>query len=150
MVHNKEYIIVKANILYRLNPLALYIVQLVLLITETMFISFFIHKIRQAYYSTKEYIKECKENKPIYPFLSVNKVILLLLITIEFPLFISLILCLFNNKQDNFILLNFIIFEVSLHIQIVNLLISLNLSLLILPQSYSLELLSCTYIEPKQ
>ena len=65
---------------------------------------------------SKERIKECKENKPIYPFLSINKVILLLLIAIELPPFISLILYLFNN---NLILLNIIMLKVSLVIYIV-------------------------------
>ena len=60
---------------------------------------------------TEEYIKECKENKPIYPFLFTNKVILLLLIAIELPPSISLILYLCNN---NLILLNLIILKVSL------------------------------------
>jgi len=63
---------------------------------------------------SKECIKECKENKPIYPFLSANKVILLLLITIELPPFISLILYLFNNN----LLLNLIVLKVSLIIYI--------------------------------
>ena len=66
---------------------------------------------------TKERVKECKENDYIYPFLSVNKVILLLLIAIELPTFISLIICLivclFNNRQDNLILLDLIILKVS-------------------------------------
>ena len=84
--------------------------------TEIIFILFFMYKMRQARYLTKKCVKECKENKPIYPFLSVNKVVFLLLIAIEFPLFISSILCLFNNRQDNFILLNFIVLKVSLHI----------------------------------
>ena len=59
---------------------------------------------------SKEYIKECKENKPIHPFLLANKFILLLLITIELLAFISLILYLFNNN----LLLNLIILKVSL------------------------------------
>jgi len=68
---------------------------------------------------TKERVKEYKENNFIYPFLSVNKVVLLLLITIELPPFISSIVYLFNNGQDNIILLNFIMFKVSLIIYIV-------------------------------
>jgi len=75
------------------------------------------HKLRQAHYLTKERIKKCKENDYIYPFLSINKVIFLLLIAIELPTFISLIIYLivylFNNKQDNLILLDFIVFKVS-------------------------------------
>ena len=67
----------------------------------------------------KEYVKECKENKPIYPFLSINKVVLLFLIAIELPFFINSILCLFNNRQDNFILANLIVLKVSLVIYIV-------------------------------
>ena len=59
---------------------------------------------------SKERIKECKENKPIYPFLFINKFILLLLIAIELLAFISLILYLFNNN----LLLNLIMLEVSL------------------------------------
>jgi len=73
MVRNKEYIIVEANILYRLNPLAPYIWQLVLLTIKTTLILFFIYKLRQARYLTKERIKECKENNYIYPFLSINR-----------------------------------------------------------------------------
>ena len=72
MVRNKEYIIVEANLLYRLNPLAPHILRLVLSTIETIFILFFIYKLRQAYYLSKECIKECKENKPTHPFLFVN------------------------------------------------------------------------------
>jgi len=46
MVRNKEYIIVEANVLYRLNPLAPHILQLVLSTIETTFISFFAYKLR--------------------------------------------------------------------------------------------------------
>ena len=106
---------VEANVLYRLNPLAPYILRLVLLTIETTFILFFAYKLRQARYLTKECIKECKENKPIYPFLFANKVILLLLIAMELPPSISLILYLYNN---NLILLNLIILKVSLIIYI--------------------------------
>ena len=81
---------------------------------KTIFILFFIYKLRQAYYLTEERVKECKENNFIYPFLSVNKVVLLLLITVELPPFISLIVYLFNNGQDNIILLDFIVLKVSL------------------------------------
>lgn len=63
-----------------------------------MFISFFVYKLRQACYLTKKRVKEYKENKPIYPFLFANKVVLLLLIAVELPPFISLIVCLFNTK----------------------------------------------------
>jgi len=108
---------VEANILHRLNPLTPYILQLVLSTIKTTFILFFVYKLRQACYLTKECIKECKENDYIYPFLSINKVIFLLLIAIELPTFISLIICLiiclFNNRQDNLILLNLIILKVS-------------------------------------
>jgi len=103
--------------LHRLNPLTPYILQLVLSTIKTISILFFVYKLRQAYYLTEERIKECKENNCIYPFLSVNKVILLLLIAIELPTFISLIICLivclFNNRQDNLILLDLIILKVS-------------------------------------
>jgi len=102
---------VEANLLHRLNPLVPYILRLVLLTIETMFILFFAYKLRQARHSSKERVKEYKENKSIYPFLYTNKVILLLLIAIELPLFISLILYLFNNKL---ILVNLIILKVSL------------------------------------
>ena len=72
------------------------------------------YKLKQAYYLTKERVKECKENNFIYSFLSINKIILLLLIAIELLFFISLIIYLFNNRQDNIILFYFIIFKVSL------------------------------------
>ena len=114
MVRNKEYIIVKANLLYRLNPLILYILRLVLSIIKITFILFFVYKLRQARYLTKEHVKEYKENKPIYPFLFANKVVLLFLIAVELPPFISLILCLFNNRQDKLILADLIILKVSL------------------------------------
>jgi len=117
MVRDEEYIIVEANILHRLNPLAPYILRLVLSTIKTMSILFFVHKLRQAYYLIKERVKEYKENDCIYPFLSINKIVLLLLIAIELPTFISLIVyfivCLFNNRQDNFILLDLIILKVS-------------------------------------
>src|SRR6266576_5115726 len=103
MVYNKEYIIVKANVLYRLNPLAPHILRFVLSTTEIIFILFFIYKIRQSHHLTKKFIKKCKVNKPIYPFLSANKVIFLLLFTLKLPLIISAILYLFNNGQDNFL-----------------------------------------------
>ena len=89
---------VEANILHRLNPLAPHILRLVLLMIETTFILFFAYKLRQAWHLSKERVKECKENKPIYPFLFANKVVLLLLIAIELPLSISSILCLCNNN----------------------------------------------------
>ena len=100
--------------MHRLNPLTLYILRLVLSTTEIIFILFFIYKLRQAHHSTKERVKKYKENKPTHPFLSVNKVVLLLLIAVELPPFISSILCLFNNGQDKFILANLIILKVSL------------------------------------
>jgi len=103
--------------LHRLNPLIPYILRLVLSTIKTIFILFFVYKLRQAYYLTEKYVKEYKENNCIYPFLSINKVILLLLIAIELPTFISLIvyliIYLFNNRQDNLILLNLIILKVS-------------------------------------
>ena len=102
--------------MHRLNPLALHILQLVLSTTETMFILFFVHKLRQAHHLTEKYVKVCQVNMPTHPFLSANEVVFSFLIAVEFLLFISLILCLFNNGQDNFILLNFIILEVSLYI----------------------------------
>jgi len=83
---------VEANILYRLNPLTPYILQLILSTIKTIFILFFIYKLRQTHYLTKERVKECKENNYIYPFLSINKVIFLLLIAIELPTFISSII----------------------------------------------------------
>ena len=46
MVRNEEYIIVEANLLHRLNPLAPHILRLVLSAIETTFISFFIYKLR--------------------------------------------------------------------------------------------------------
>jgi len=117
MVRDEEYIIVEANILHRLNPLAPYILRLVLLTIKTTSILFFMHKLRQAYYLTEERIKECKENNCIYFFLFANEVIFLLLIAIELPTFISLIICLivclFNNGQDNLILLDLIVLKVS-------------------------------------
>jgi len=84
--------------------------RLVLLTIETTFILFFAYKLRQARYLSKERVKEYKKNKPIYPFLFANKVILSLLITIELPQSISLILYLYNN---NLILPNLIMLEVS-------------------------------------
>ena len=110
MVCNKEYIIVKANLLYRLNPLTPYILRLVLSTIETTFILFFAYKLRQARHLSEERVKECKENKPTYPFLSVNKVILSLLIAVELPPFINSILYLFNN---NF-LFDLIVLKISL------------------------------------
>ena len=98
MVCNKEYIIVEANILYRLNPLVLYILRLVLSTTEIMFILFFVYKIRQSHHLTKKFVKECKVNELTRPFLSVNEVVFLLLIALELPPIISSILCLFNNR----------------------------------------------------
>ena len=92
----------EANILHRLNPLAPYILRLVLLTIKTTLILFFVHKLREAYYLTKERVKACKENDYIYPFLSTNKVKLLFLIAMELLNFISLIICLiiclFNNR----------------------------------------------------
>ena len=119
MVYNKEYIIVKANLLYRLNPLTIYILRLVLLTIEIIFISFFIYKLRQACHLTKKYIKKYQKNKLIYSFLFINKVVLLFLIAVKLPPFISSILCLFNNGQDKLILANFIMFKISLVIYIV-------------------------------
>jgi len=119
MVYNEEYIIVKANLLHRLNPLIPHILRLVLSTTETIFISFFIYKLRRAYYLTEERVKEYKENNSIYPFLSINKVVLLLLIAIELPPFISLIIYIFNNGQDNIILLDLIMLKISLVMHIV-------------------------------
>ena len=107
----------EVNILYRLNPLAPYILRLVLSTIETIFILFFVYKLRQARHLTEECIKECKKNNCIHPFLSKNKVVLLLLIAIELPTFISLIvcliICLFNNRQDSLILLDLIVLEVN-------------------------------------
>jgi len=100
--------------LHRLNPLIPYILRLVLSTTKTIFISFFVYKLKQAYYLTKECVKECKENNFIYPFLSINKVILLLLIAVELPPFISSIVYLFNNRQDNIILLDLIMLKINL------------------------------------
>jgi len=105
---------VEANLLHRLNPLVLYILRLVLSTTKTIFILFFVYKLRRARYLTEKRVKECKENNFIYPFLFTNKVILLLLIAVELPPFISLIICLFNNGQDNIILLDLIVLKVSL------------------------------------
>ena len=110
MVRNKEYIMVEANLLHRLNPLAPHILRLVLSTIETTFILFFVYKLRQACYLSKECVKECKENKPTHPFLFANEFILLLLIAIELLAFISSILCLFNNN----LLLDLIVLEVSL------------------------------------
>jgi len=117
MVRDEEYIMVEANILHRLNPLAPYILRLVLSTIETTSILFFVHKLRQARHLTEERVKECKENDCTHPFLSANEVVLLLLIATELPTFISsivcLIVCLFNNGQDNLILLDLIVLEVS-------------------------------------
>jgi len=97
--------------------------RLVLSTIKTISILFFVYKLRQAYYLTEEHVKKCKENNYIYSFLSINKVILLLLIVTELPTFISLIIyliiCLFNNRQDNLILLDLIILKVSFIIYIV-------------------------------
>ncbi|OCL08312.1 hypothetical protein AOQ84DRAFT_407111 [Glonium stellatum] len=101
-----------------LNPLAPYILRLVLSTIETTFILFFVHKLRQARHLTEERVKECKENDCTHPFLSANEVVLLLLIATELPTFISsivcLIVCLFNNGQDNLILLDLIVLEICL------------------------------------
>jgi len=89
---------VEANLLHRLNPLVPHILQLVLSTTKTIFILFFVYKLRRARYLTEERVKECKENNSIHSFLSINKVILSLLIAVELPPFISLIVYLFNNR----------------------------------------------------
>src|SRR6266567_1358426 len=85
-----------------------------------MFILLFMHKMRQSRHLTKKFVKECKVNKPTRPFLSINKVVLLLLIALELPLIISSILYLFNNRQDNFLLLDLIVRKVSLYTYIIN------------------------------
>jgi len=46
MVCDEEYIIVEANILHRLNPLAPYILRLVLSTIKTTFILFFMYKLK--------------------------------------------------------------------------------------------------------
>ena len=101
MVRNEEYIMVEANLLHRLNPLASHVLRLVLSTTETTFILFFVYKLRQARHSTKERVKGCKVNNPTHSFLSANEAVLLLFIAVELPPFISSIVCLFNNGQDN-------------------------------------------------
>jgi len=73
--------------LHRLNPLAPHIFAISIINHKNHVYFIFAYKLRQARYLSKECIKECKENKPIYPFLFANKVILLLLIAIELPPF---------------------------------------------------------------